>query len=356
LAINIDDYLKDIDPDNVCGDDLQYDPAFIELEQAIKGKPEQQMGDTVTEAEPPNWRDIKKQSEALLTRTIDLRVLICYLRALIALEGFSGLQDGLGLIKTLVENRWDTIHPQLDPDDDNDPTERINTLLALCDHDTMLWSLQQTPLLESKLLGHFNFRQISIASGKSTATSNEQAVNQATIDGAVQDCELESLQHTFQAVSVSLDDINQLENVITDYVGISNAPSFAGLRNFLKECKAFLLANIEKKAGGVDTDQTAATEGNFVNGEVAVTSSSSPSKSALGVINNNQDVIKTLNQVCDYYRKHEPSSPVPLFVERAIKMVGKSFMDALKEIAPTGMDEAKVILGKQYDEDQDNNY
>ena len=102
MAIEPDDYLKDIDPDNVCGDDLQYDPVFIELEQAIKGKPEQQMGDTVVEAEPPNWRDIKKHSEALLARTIDLRVLICYLRALIALEGFSGLQDGLTLIKTAI--------------------------------------------------------------------------------------------------------------------------------------------------------------------------------------------------------------------------------------------------------------
>ena len=88
MAIDIEEFLKDIVPDNVCGDDLQYDPAFIELEQAIKGKPEQQMGDTVVEAEPPNWREIKKTSEALLARTTDLRVLMCYLRALIAQEGF----------------------------------------------------------------------------------------------------------------------------------------------------------------------------------------------------------------------------------------------------------------------------
>ncbi len=113
MAIDIEEFLKDIVPDNVCGDDLQYDPAFIELEQAIKGKPEQQMGDTVVEAEPPNWREIKKTSEALLARTTDLRVLMCYLRALIAQEGFSGLQDGLALLKVAVENRWDNLHPQL---------------------------------------------------------------------------------------------------------------------------------------------------------------------------------------------------------------------------------------------------
>lgn len=351
MAIDIDDFLKDIDPDNICGDDLQYDPAFIGLEQAIKGKPEQQMGDTVTEAEPPNWRDIKKQSEVLLSRTIDLRVLICYLRALMALEGFSGLRDGLTLIKTLVEKRWDSIHPQLDPDDDNDPTERINTLLSLCDHETILRPLHQTPLVESKSLGRFSFRDLSIAVGKSTATSNEKAVSQTTIDAAVQDSEIDSLQQTMQAVTTSLDNINQLESMVTDYVGVSEAPSFADLRNFLKESKAFLMAALEKRGVGADADQELISgENSQQDGSVNTT----PAKSTSGAINNTQDVIKTLNLVCEYYRKNEPSSPVPMLIERAIRLVGKSFMDALKDIAPAGIDEAKIILGKQLEEDEDN--
>jgi type VI secretion system protein ImpA len=345
VAINVDDYLQDIEPDNVCGDDLQYDPAFIELEQAIKGKPEQQMGDTVTEAEPPNWRDIKKQSEALLARTVDLRVLMCYLRALIALDGFSGLQDGLTLIRTLVEKRWDNLHPQLDPDDDNDPTERINILLSLCDHDTILKPLQQTPLVESKALGRFNFREISIAAGKSTATSNEKEVSQATIDGAIQDGELGHLQQTFQAITASLDNINQLEALVTDYVGVSDAPSFADLRVFLKESKAFLTAALETR--GVDDEAVSEAEADTADGEtVAVVST----KLISGVINNNQDVIKTLNLVCDYYKKHEPSSPVPMFIERALRLVGKDFMAALNDIAPAGINEAKLILGKQQED------
>jgi len=350
LAINIDDYLKDIDPSNVCGDDLQYDLAFIDLEQAIKGKPEQQMGDAVVEAEPPNWRDIKKHSEALLSRTIDLRVLICYLRALIALEGFSGLQDGLTLLGTLVEKRWDSIHPQLDPEDDNDPTERVNILLSLCDHEIILWPLQQTILIESKSLGRFNFREISITNGKATATSTENVVSQSTLDGAVQDSELGHLQQSFRAITDSLDRINQLENVVTNYVGVSEAPSFADLRDLLKESKAFLMSSLEKR-GVDDPDQELITDENIQQGDIAVTA---PTKSISGVINNNQDVIKTLNLVCEYYRRNEPSSPVPMLVERAIRLVGKSFMDALKDIAPTGIDEAKIISGKRDDEDEDN--
>ena len=349
MAIDIDDYLKNIDPDHVCGDDLQYDSEFIELEQAVKGKPEQQMGDTITEAEPPNWRDVKKRSEALLSRTIDLRVLICYLRAVIALEGFSGLNDGLTLIRALTERRWDSIYPQLDTEDDNDPTERVNVLMSLCDNETLLRPLQQTPLLESKSLGRFNFRDISIATGKSTATSKEKAVSLATIDAAVQDSELDHLQQTCQAITLSLDNLNQLESVVTDYIGASQAPSFADLRGFLKESKSFLLASLEKKGFGSDTHQESITAENAFEGDVVVVA---PTKPMSGVINNNQDVIKTLNLVCDYYLKNEPSSPVPLMIERAIRLVGKSFMEALKDIAPAGVDEAKLILGQQHDESE----
>ena len=247
----------------------------------------------------------------------------------------------------MTEQRWDSIHPQLDPDDDNDPTTRINILVSLCDHETVLWPLQQTPLLESKLLGRFNFRQISIATGKSTATSNEKEVNQTTIDAAIQDIEADYLQQILQSITASLDNINQLENVVTDYVGIGNAPSFADLRGFLKECKTFLNTALEGKGiGGETTDNTDETT---QSGDVV----SNSTKSISGSINNNQDVIKTLNLVCDYYKKNEPSSPVPLFIDRAIKMVGKNFMDVLKDIAPAGIDEAKIIFGKQHDEDED---
>ena len=353
MAIDIDEYLKEIDPDEPCGEDLEYDAKFMQLERDIQGKPEQQVGDTVVEAEPPNWKDIKKQADALLARTTDLRVAVCLTRALLTLEGFSGLADGLSLIKAMVEQRWEGFHPRLDPDDDNDPTIRVNVLMSLCDNDTMLWPLQRTPLLLSRSLGQFNLREINIAAGKSPPTSKEKEINQSTIDGAVQDAELETLQHHLDVLNNSLSYLDDIENTVTDYVGVSEAPSFADLRNLLKESKNFLTNCIDKKGGGASIEETATEEYTEENGVVVV---QQVAKSALGVINNDQDVVKTLNQVCDYYRKHQPSSPVPFFVERAIRVVGKSFLEVLQDIAPTGLDEAKTILGQKDDESQSSEY
>lgn len=349
MAVDIESYLEAIDSENICGDDLEYDAEFIALEQAIKGKPEQQIGDTIQAAEPPNWREVKKSAEQLLSRTRDLRVLISLLRALIATEGFTGFNDGMALIKALVELRWDSIYPQLDPDDDNDPTERVNILMSLCDHETILRPLQQTPLVESRGLGRFSLRDVSVATGKITVSGNESGIVSSTIDAAVQDSDLESLKQIFDAVSSGLDNLNALERFVTEQVGINDAPNFGELRNLLKESKTLLTDWLEIKGGG-EVAVVDEMESEIVTDTVKV-AAAAEKKSAPGTINNTQDVLKALNLVCEYYKKNEPSSPVPIFIERGMRLVGKSFMDALKDIAPDGLDQAKVIIGTR-DEDE----
>lgn len=351
MTIPIDDYLQAIDPDAVCGDNLEYDPAFKALEQAIAGKPERQMGGVLIEAEPPNWREVKKAAEQLLTRTIDLRILISYLRSLVALEGFSGLADGLTLLQTLAAQRWDTLYPSLDLEDEDDSAaERINALLPLCDHQVMLWPLQQIPLLQSPQLGRFSFHDLAIASGKATAAQDEKATEQSTIDAAVQDASVGNLEQTLSEVTISLNALNFLENFVTEQVGSGNAPSFADLRRFLKECQQHLTSWLAQKGGG-DTESTSQPFENTAQNHATVSVAPVKSVAAIGGISNNQDVIKTLTLICDYYQRHEPSSPIPLLLERAKRLVGKSFMDILKDIAPNGIDEANVIKGRQEDED-----
>jgi len=342
LTLEINRYLAEVSADNVCGEDLQYDSAFIALEQDIKGKPEQQMGDTIQEAEPPNWREIRKNAEELLSRTRDLRVLINLLRALIATDGISGFSAGLSLLKQLVELRWDSIYPQLDPDDDNDPTERVNILMSLCDQETIVRPLQQSPLVESKALGKFNLRDFNIAHGKLSVAEGVAAVSLPTLEAAVQDAELETLQRNYQNMVDALECLNGLENVVTERVGINNAPNFEELRVFLKEAKGILADWLESRGAGIDAD----AEGEGAKADTDGKDATARKKSGLsGGINNNQDVLAALKQICEYYKKYEPSSPVPILLERCTRLVGKSFMDVLKDIAPDGIDQAGIVMG-----------
>ena len=64
-----------------------------------------------------------------------------------------------------------------------------------------------------------------------------------------------------------------------------------------------------------------------------------------GAVNSAQDVINALDKICDYYNRREPSSPIPLLLKRARRLVGKSFADIIQDLSPDAMNQIKVISG-----------
>jgi type VI secretion system protein ImpA len=56
-------------------------------------------------------------------------------------------------------------------------------------------------------------------------------------------------------------------------------------------------------------------------------------------------VLRILDALCDYYARNEPSSPVPMLLTRAKRLVDKSFIDIIRDLAPAGLAEAEVIGG-----------
>lgn len=345
MGIDIESYLNEIDADQPCGEDLEYDSDFIALEQAIKGKSEQQIGDTIQEAEPPNWKEVRKSAEQLLTRTHDLRVLISYLRALTALEGVAGLAKGLELIDKLTQSFWQDIYPQLDPDDDNDPTERVNILMSLCDFETFLKPLQRLTLVESRVFGKFCLRDIQIAQGHITVANSEvEPPKLASIEGAFQDCDAEYLKNTAQSLTDSLQFLNDLENFVTEQVGVGAAPSFTELRKLLKEFNTLFSEWIDKRGLNEELENTQDEL------DTALTAGSGPAPKkadsvGLSAINNNEDVSRALKLICDYYKKNEPSSPIPILLARVMRLVGKDFMEILRDMAPNGVEQVEFLSG-----------
>ncbi len=72
-----------------------------------------------------------------------------------------------------------------------------------------------------------------------------------------------------------------------------------------------------------------------------------------GSIETAQDARAALDKVMAYFRKYEPSSPVPIILERAKRLVGADFMTIMKDMAPGGLDSVKMIGGLGDDDDDD---
>ena len=110
-AIDIDMLLTELSPDAPCGENLEYDAEYLAVFENAKGTPEQQIGNRVEAAVPPNWRDVVRESVELLQRTHDLRLALLLTEALIQANGWGGLHDGLTLTRGMLETFWDTVHP-----------------------------------------------------------------------------------------------------------------------------------------------------------------------------------------------------------------------------------------------------
>ena len=79
----------------------------------------------------------------------------------------------------------------------------------------------------------------------------------------------------------------------------------------------------------------------------AAAPSSAPSRPAAppGAIESREDVLRTLDQILDYYRRKEPTSPIPLLVERTRRLVPLSFLELMEDLAPSGVKQLKELGG-----------
>ena len=52
-----------------------------------------------------------------------------------------------------------------------------------------------------------------------------------------------------------------------------------------------------------------------------------------------------IDKICRYYETHEPSSPVPLILRRAQRLVSKSFVEVIQDLSPEAMRQIEIIAG-----------
>ena len=335
-VLDVEQLLQPVSAESPCGEDLEYDQVFIEMSRDLEGKPEQQMGDEIIEAQGPDWKSVRGKALDLMTRTKDLRVCVALTRAVLGTDGLVGLGDGMALLRGLIDRHWDGFHPKLDPDDWNDPTMRMNILSALCDQDTVLRNIRESTLVESKALGRFSLKDIEIATGQIAAPAGGESPDMAAIDGAFLDCDLEALQATAGAVSGSLQQVSAIDAALmaNEQVGQTRAPDLSALPKVLKAAKQILDEQLARRGVGV----APAAEGQAAPG--------APQPIA-GEVNTREDVIRVLDKACDYFSRHEPSSPVPLLLRRAKRLVSKDFMDIMQDIAPDGVKQIQTIAGTE---------
>jgi type VI secretion system protein ImpA len=335
-TIDPDHLLRPITEDAPAGVNLEYDPAFGELERSARGKEERRSGDEVIAAEPPRWREVAEQAENLLERTRDLRITFYLTHAALNLEGLAGLAAGLRLTHGLLQGFWDSVHPQLDKDDNDDPTLRMNSIAQLAG-DTLLHTLVRVPLAESRVAGRYGLRDVRITAGELTPPENEKVAEAALVDAAFMECDLDALRATAAAVKEASSALDSITDLLAERVGSQNVPDLDALAKELRAMEAVLEPRLAQR--GASSAPAGAQPG------APAASADGAATVAVGEIRSRDDAVRAIDHISEYFRKNEPSSPVPLLLQRAKRLVAKDFMEILRDLTPDGVSQAEAIGG-----------
>jgi type VI secretion system protein ImpA len=317
-----------------CGPDLEYDPAFLELNQAAAGKPETQWA----AAEPPDWRTVRSAAEGLFERTRDLRVAVLWLRSMVNLEGFAALPAGLHLLLGLLEGFWDTLHPLPDPDD-GDAYARMNALALLREPEGLIGDLRQAVLFHQRGLGDLRLRTVEVALGTLPARSDETAVSRGQLEAMLAAALAEEPQFR-QQVDAALQRVKALISFLNDRVGIENAVDLKPLYSQINALAGVLPTPAEAPAAG----DAAGGEGDGA-GEPGAAVAARPRKGLSGSVDSREDALRAIDMVCEYLERTEPTNPAQLLLRRARRLVNRNFLQLMKELAPDALNEVARVMG-----------
>ncbi len=343
--------LADVSADAPCGENLEFDGDFGALEREARGKPEQQYGDTIVAAEDPDWKLVSAQAAALLERTHDLRVLAHLAVARLHLRGLPGYAEILAVTRTLLETRWEAVHPTLDPEDDLDPTLRANALLRLAEPLRVVRVLRDLPLAASRRAGTVSWRDIAVTNGMIEPEDGRPKLTESEIRAAFSETEPARLDIVRGALAGALADIRGIPAAFDAQAGHGSGPDFTELEKLLRDMQRFVDRYIpagvasaaEPPVEDVMTEaDTPSYQPRAGNPETARATASS-----LGPITTRNDAILLLDLVRAYYESYEPSSPLPFLIDRARRLADKDFMEILRDLAPDGLSQAQNIAGNR---------
>jgi type VI secretion system protein ImpA len=288
---------------------------------------------------PPDWDEIKERTLETLRKSKDIRLLAHFATASLWTDDLPAFSRSLTIASQWLANHWAQTYPLVD-DDDIEGIQRRGALNYFADPMAVVNRLRRVPLARSRRHGVFGLRDLDVAAGVQQPRDGEPHPDEARIRAAfaeVPEGELKQLQQSAAEALVALENIGAS---MVAGAGPEAAPDFSALSKQLQRIDRVLRDQLTARAG--------ITPGSAA-GDVAAPADGGGTIAA-GPIKSRQDAIRALEAVAEYFRRNEPSSPIPLFVDRAKRLVAKDFLEVLADVAPDALPQARAAGGVQQSE------
>jgi type VI secretion system protein ImpA len=275
---------------------------------------------------PPNWVEIADLSAGMLGKSHDLRILVHLSAAVLWTEGPQSFGATLAVAAAWIKDYWTQVFPLID----EDAIFRRNALGCLSDRVAILEGIRRAPLVVSRQHGRVCLRDIELASG-AQHVEGDAPPDEARITAAFAEMPIADLKALVSGVGASLESLSSIDETTRSSAGVEAAPDFEPLVTQLKQLEAALRTRVALHPDG---EPDAAADGGSVGGPMTV-----------GAIRSREDAIRALEAAAEFFRRNEPSSPIPIIVERAKRLVAKDFLEVIADVAPEALASARAVGG-----------
>ena len=307
---------------NPCGENLE-DTQLLASFDAYR-----LFGATTPPGNEIDWRKMRDESLDALDKSHDLRLLAHFAAASTRLEGWMGFLGSIGIAAGWSRANWDAMFPRID----EDAILRKNALSCFSDRMAILDGLRRASIVEHKQLGKVTLRDVEMAAGEVQPTAADTSpVSDSQITAVLAAAELPPLQGLATGLASALSDLAALESQMRDVGGTDSSPDFDPLKVVLTRVRKLVDSQLAARGVGAATAAGDATD--------------AAAGGAVGAIKSRADAMRAMDAIATFFKQTEPSSPVPLFLERARRLVGKNFLEVLSDVAPDGMTTARAAGG-----------
>lgn len=328
MNVDVEALLQPVSEAEPCGPDLSYDPDFRRISRELDDASQKEKP-----AEDANVGPAAETAVALLARSKDMWI---------ASHGFCfALYSGdltacgklLELIAGFAEQFWDSCHPALD--EGSDPAggrrEACRQLASVARVTRPLERLQLQPL---KSKGRLSFKDILGAAGPETKAADILAQSPEMIRRAIDDTNVGEWSALSEQLDIILQGSRRISAAFDDKAS-GQGPDLGPFDAAVARLKGFADAVIARKAPAATADEDAEYSAGGGHGEGPALG---------GPIRSRAQAVSALDAVKAFLMATEPSSPAPLLIERAKRLIGMDFMQIIENLAPAGLEEALRLL------------
>ena len=334
FPLDMDALLKPIPGENPAGKLLRYEGTYDQIQEAREEEADLPQGVWERELKKADWKKVMMLCvEALENRTKDIQICAWLLEALIHIYGFGGVKEGLNLLKGLCERFWEHLYPELE-----DIEARVAPFIWI--NEKLSFKLKFVNITDPETIDSrpYNWADWENANYLEQLAMKEKGILQkAESQGKVTRAKfLGSVMFTSRSFyerlnSDLLDSIGICKELVDflDKILGKESPSLGQFLDTLQKIQSTVYEFLSEKKEEITNDLDESVQQEME--EQELDGEKEPKKRTI-IIRSRAEAYRLLSEAADYLLVHEPHSPTPYLVKKAVSWGNMTLDELLQEL------------------------